>query len=54
MQMHVMDAETKAIRRPIVMANSFELNSTSETLPESFAWENTHKFNSGQPDHSPQ
>lgn len=39
------DAETKAIRRPIVMANSFELNSTSETLPESFAWDNTHKFN---------
>src|SRR5438046_1679734 len=39
------DAQTKAIRRPIVMANSFELNDTSETLAESFAWENTHKFN---------
>jgi methionine-gamma-lyase len=39
------DAETKAIRRPIVLANSFKLNDTSETLAESFAWENTHKFN---------
>ncbi len=39
------DAQTKAIRRPIVMANSFQLNDTSETLAESFAWENTHKFN---------
>jgi len=39
------DAQTKAIRRPIVMANSFELNNTSETLAESFAWENTDKFN---------
>ncbi|MCX7403455.1 MAG: aminotransferase class I/II-fold pyridoxal phosphate-dependent enzyme [Planctomycetia bacterium] len=39
------DAETKAIRRPIVMANSFKLNDTSETLAESFAWENTHAFN---------
>ncbi|MCX6877097.1 MAG: PLP-dependent aspartate aminotransferase family protein [Verrucomicrobia bacterium] len=39
------DAETKAVRRPIVMANSFELNSTSETLPESFAWDNTHQYN---------
>ena len=39
------DAETKAIRRPIVLANSFELNSTSEALPESFAWDNTHNFN---------
>lgn len=39
------DAETRAIRRPIVMANSFELNDTSETLSESFAWENTHAYN---------
>ncbi len=39
------DAETKAVRRPLVLANSFELNDTSETLAESFAWENTHKFN---------
>ncbi len=39
------DESTKAIRRPIVLANSFELNDTSETLSESFAWDNTHKFN---------
>jgi len=39
------DAETRAIRRPIVMANSFRLNDDSETLAESFAWENTHAFN---------
>ena len=39
------DAETKAIRRPIVMANSFELNDTSETLPESFDWNDPNAFN---------
>lgn len=39
------DAETKAIRRPIVMANSFKLNDTMESLSESFDWENTHAFN---------
>lgn len=39
------DAETKAIRRPIVLANSFELNDTSETLPESFDWSNPNAFN---------
>lgn len=39
------DAETKAIRRPIVLANSFELNDTSETLPESFDWNNPNAFN---------
>jgi methionine-gamma-lyase len=39
------DAETKAIRRPIVMANSFELNDTSETLPESFDWDDPNAFN---------
>jgi len=39
------DAETKAIRRPIVLANSFELNATSETLPESFDWNNPNAFN---------
>ncbi|MCE9552085.1 MAG: PLP-dependent aspartate aminotransferase family protein [Planctomycetes bacterium] len=39
------DAETKAIRRPIVLANSFELNDTQETLAESFSWDNTHHFN---------
>jgi len=46
------DAETKAIRRPIVLANSFELNDTSETLPESFDWNNPNAFNyprSGHP-----
>jgi len=39
------DAETKAIRRPIVLANSFELNDTSATLPESFDWNNPNAFN---------
>ncbi|MCE9545283.1 MAG: aminotransferase class I/II-fold pyridoxal phosphate-dependent enzyme, partial [Planctomycetia bacterium] len=39
------DAETKAIRRPIVLANSFKLNDDAETLAESFAWDNTHAFN---------
>jgi cystathionine gamma-synthase/methionine-gamma-lyase len=39
------DSETKAIRRPIVMANSFELNDTSETLPESFDWNDPNAFN---------
>ena len=39
------DAETKAIRRPIVLANSFELNDTSETLHESFDWNNPNAFN---------
>jgi len=39
------DAETKAIRRPIVMDNSFELNDTSETLPESFDWNDPNAFN---------
>ena len=39
------DAETKAIRRPIVLANSFKLNDSMDTLAESFAWENTHAFN---------
>lgn len=39
------DAETKAIRRPIVMANSFKLNDAADTLAESFAWDNTHAFN---------
>ena len=39
------DAETKAIRRPIVLANSFELNDDADTLSESFLWENTHAYN---------
>ena len=39
------DSETQAIRRPIVLANSFQLNDDAETLAESFAWENTHAFN---------
>jgi cystathionine gamma-synthase/methionine-gamma-lyase len=39
------DSETKAVRRPIVLANSFELNDDADTLAESFAWENTHAFN---------
>ena len=40
-----MDAETKAVRCPILLANSFELNDTSETLPESFDWSNPNAFN---------
>jgi methionine-gamma-lyase len=39
------DAETKAVRGPLVLANSFELNDTSETLPESFDWSNPNAFN---------
>ena len=39
------DKETKAIRRPIVLANSFRLADDLETLPESFDWDNTHKYN---------
>ena len=39
------DSETKAIRRPIVLGNSFELNSTSETLAESFDWNDPDAFN---------
>jgi len=39
------DAETRAIRRPIVMANSFRLNDDAQTLAESFAWDNTHAYN---------
>lgn len=39
------DAETKAIRRPIVLSNSFQLNNSSETLPESFDWDDPHAFN---------
>jgi len=39
------DAETKAVCRPIVLANSFELNDTQETLAESFSWDNTHQYN---------
>jgi len=39
------DAETRAIRRPITMANSFKLNDRSETLAESFDWNDSHAFN---------
>ena len=39
------DSETKAIRRPIVLGNSFELNSNSETLAESFDWNDPDAFN---------
>ena len=39
------DAQTQAVRRPIVLANSFQPNDDAETLAESFAWENTHAFN---------
>lgn len=39
------DAETKAIRRPIVMANSFKLYDSLEQLSESFDWDNTHEYN---------
>jgi cystathionine gamma-synthase/methionine-gamma-lyase len=39
------DAETKAIRRPITLANSFKLNDSAETLAESFDWNTSHAFN---------
>ena len=39
------DAETKAIRRPITLANSFKLNDNAETLAESFDWNTSHAFN---------
>ncbi len=39
------DAETKAIRRPITLSNSFKLNDSSETLAESFDWNDPRAFN---------
>ena len=39
------DKETQAIRRPIVLANSFKLADDLQSLPESFDWDNSHKYN---------
>lgn len=39
------DTDTRAIRRPIVMANSFELHDRQEDLPRSFDWEDPRAFN---------
>lgn len=38
------DKETKAVRRPIVMANSYKLPDDPETLPEPFAWDHPEQF----------
>jgi methionine-gamma-lyase len=39
------DPETKAIRRPIHMANSYELPTDVEELVKTLSWENLDKFN---------
>jgi len=39
------DTDTRAIRRPIVMANSFELHDRQEDLPRSFDWDDPRAFN---------
>ncbi len=38
------DAETRAIRRPIHMANSYELPTDLEELAQVFSWEHLNKF----------
>ena len=38
------DAETGAVKRSIVMSNSFKLNDSMETLGEAWDWANTNKF----------
>ena len=38
------DPETRAIRRPIQMANSYELPTDVERLLEVFSWDNLDKF----------
>ena len=38
------DKETKAVRRPITMANSFKLPDDTETLPEPFSWDHPEQF----------
>jgi len=38
------DAETRAIRRPIHMANSYELPTDAEELIKTFSWDNLDKF----------
>jgi methionine-gamma-lyase len=39
------DTDTRAIRRPIHMANSYELPTNIEELAEVFSWEHLDKFN---------
>ena len=39
------DAETKAIRRPLVLANSYKLPDSLEHLSEAFDWERPRNFN---------
>ncbi len=39
------DAETQAIRRPIVLANSYKLPDSPEQLPESFDWDRPQAYN---------
>jgi len=39
------DTDTQAIRRPLVLANSYKLQDTLEQLPESFDWDKVHKYN---------
>jgi len=39
------DKETRALRRPITLGNSFRLYDNIKELPISFAWNNTHQFN---------
>jgi len=38
------DRETRAIRRPIVLANSFRLDDDLEHLPEAFDWDQQRRF----------
>jgi len=39
------DKETRALRRPITLGNSYRLYDTVKELPASFDWNNTHQFN---------
>jgi len=39
------DKETRALRRPITLGNSYRLYDNIHELPVSFDWKNTHQFN---------
>ena len=39
------DPETKAIKRPIVLGNSFKLADTMAELPDAFNWDLSHSYN---------
>jgi methionine-gamma-lyase len=39
------DKETRALRRPITLGNSYRLYDSVKELPISFDWNNTHQFN---------